>query len=173
MLEDERGVESFDQVYEEVFSVLIKVAYHITGNIDVSEELCQEAFIKYLSRPIKIPTIEQSRYWLIRVVKNLCFNYIKRKGRESRAVDKIKEMPLPQNQNEGERELIKKEDIKIVQTALMKIPLKLRTVLILKEYGQLSYKEIASMLRITEGNVKVRIFRARAALEEILSGEDF
>ncbi|MDC7227444.1 MAG: RNA polymerase sigma factor [Spirochaetales bacterium] len=169
MIEDERIVESFDQVYEEVFPILIRVAYHITGSTDVSEELCQEAFIRYISREAAIPTVEQSRYWLIRVVKNLCYNYVKRKGREGRAVDRIKELPQPETSN-GEHELIRKEEIETVQAALMQLPLKLRTVIILKEYGQLSYKEIASILRITEGNVKVRVYRARAGLEDILSG---
>ena len=172
MIEDERIVESFDQVYEEVFSILIRIAFNITGNADVSEELCQEAFLKYISRTISIPTIEQSKYWLIRVVKNLCYNYVKRKGRENRAVDKIKELPEPEITN-GEKELIKKEQIRTVQAALMELPLNLRTVLILKEYGQLNYKEIAAILKITEGNVKVRVYRARAGLEEILSKEGF
>lgn len=172
MIEDESIVESFEQVYEESFSVLIRIAYHITGNADVAEELCQEAFLKYISRSVRIPTVEQSRYWLIRVLKNLCYNYIKRKGREGRAVDKIKEMPLLEFED-GEQELIRKEKIETVQRALLLLPLKLRTVLILKEYGQLSYKEIAGIVKITEGNVKVRVYRARAGLEEILKTESF
>lgn len=172
MIEEERIVESFEQVYEDTFSVLIRIAYHITGNADVAEELCQEAFLKYISRPVRISTVEQSRYWLIRVVKNLCYNYVKRKGREGRAVDRIKELPLPESPD-GAQELLKKERIETVQRALMMLPLKLRTVLILKEYGQLTYKEIAGILKITEGNVKVRVYRARAGLEEILNREDF
>lgn len=172
MVEDERVAESFAEIYEETFSILIKIAYHITGNAEVSEELCQEAFLKYISRAVPIATVEQSKYWLIRVVKNLCYNYVKRKGRESRAVDKYKLIPLPES-NTGEDELLKKEKIEVVQKALNELPLKLRTVLILKEYGQLNYKEIAGILRITEGNVKVRVYRARAALEEILQKEDF
>ena len=170
MVEEERIVESFEQVYEETFSILIKIAFHITGNSEVSEELCQEAFLKYISRAVPIATIEQSKYWLIRVVKNMCYNYMKRKGRESRAVDRIKFMPLPEIES-GEDELLKKEKVETVQRALMKLPLKLRTVLILKEYGQLNYKEIAGILRITEGNVKVRVYSARTGLEEILEKE--
>ena len=171
MNEDERIVESFDQVYEEVFSVLVRIAFHITGNVDVAEELCQEAFLKYLSRKQRIPTIEQSRYWLIRVVKNLCYNYVKRKGREGRAVDRIKEMPLV-DEVDGEHEYLRKEQVETVRNALLQLPLKLRTVLILKEDGDLSYKDIGGILKITEGNVKVRVYRARAALEEILGRED-
>ncbi len=68
--------------------------------------------------------------------------------------------------------MIKKEITDTVQKALAKLPQKLKTVLVLKEYGNLSYREIASMLHITESNVKVRVFRARALLEELLGEEE-
>jgi RNA polymerase sigma-70 factor (ECF subfamily) len=44
------------------------------------------------------------------------------------------------------------------------LPENLRMVLVLKEYGLLNYKEIGRVLGISEGNVKVRVFRAREAL---------
>ncbi len=52
------------------------------------------------------------------------------------------------------------------------MPHKLKTVLVLREYGDLSYKEIARILRITEGNVKIRVFRARNLLGEIMNQEE-
>ena len=42
----------------------------------------------------------------------------------------------------------------------------------LKEYGDLNYKEIGKVLGITEGNVKVRVFRAREQLLKILGEDD-
>jgi RNA polymerase sigma-70 factor (ECF subfamily) len=44
----------------------------------------------------------------------------------------------------------------------------MREVLVLKEYTDFSYAEIGKMLLITEGNVKVRVFRARAQLAKLL-----
>jgi len=43
--------------------------------------------------------------------------------------------------------------------------------LILKEYGELNYKEIGRALGISEGNVKVRVFRARERLAGLLNSE--
>jgi RNA polymerase sigma-70 factor (ECF subfamily) len=43
--------------------------------------------------------------------------------------------------------------------------------LILKEYGELNYKEIGRSLGISEGNVKVRVFRARERLAGLLNAE--
>ena len=45
-------------------------------------------------------------------------------------------------------------------------------VLILKEYAELNYKEIGKTLGITEGNVKVRVFRAREQLSKLLGEDD-
>jgi RNA polymerase sigma-70 factor (ECF subfamily) len=56
-----------------------------------------------------------------------------------------------------------------VQRALELLPMNLRMVLLLKEYGELNYKEIGRNLGISEGNVKVRVFRARERLAGLLS----
>ena len=54
---------------------------------------------------------------------------------------------------------------------MKKLPENLQDVLMLREYADLNYKEIGRILGITEGNVKVRIFRAREQLVKII-GED-
>jgi len=59
-----------------------------------------------------------------------------------------------------------------VQHALEQLPENLRTALQLREYTELNYKEIGKVVGITEGNVKVRVFRARKLLEEMLGADD-
>ena len=56
----------FEQVYSEVYPLLFKVAYRISGDLTVSEDLCQEAFIRYYKRIVPLPSQEQAKYWLIR-----------------------------------------------------------------------------------------------------------
>ena len=172
MSDEKTEPASFSSVFEAVYPVIIRVAYHITGSMSVSEDLCQEAFLRYYNKADSLPTLEQTKYWLIRVVKNLSFNYEKRKGRERTAYEKITREPQ-KVQESGETVLIKNETSEIVRKTLTKLPEKLRTILILKEYSGLSYKEIAKALKITEGNVKVRVFRARTYLQDLLSKEDF
>ena len=168
---ESRPEDSFRDIYEEVYPMLIRIAVNITGNLAVSEDLCQEAFIKYLNRGIPLPSREQTKYWLIRVLKNLCFNYEKRKGRERKAYTRVLNEPQSPAVS-GEVELLRKETNAIVREALDKLPKKLRAALILREYGNLSYKEIGAILKISEGNVKVRVFRARALLETLLDEEE-
>ncbi|ADK81273.1 MULTISPECIES: RNA polymerase sigma factor [Sediminispirochaeta] len=167
----EKGGDSFRKFYTKSFSTLLKVAYHITLDMDAAEDICQEAFIRFYNRPFSFPSEDQALYWLIRVVKNLSFNYRKRKVTEYRAMDKIKQEP-ERIEASGEDLLIEKETVRIVQEALEQLPEKYRSVLILKEYAGLNYQEIGRVLRISEGNVKVRVHRARLQLETLIQGED-
>jgi RNA polymerase sigma-70 factor (ECF subfamily) len=163
--------ETFDAVYAEVFPLLMRVSYHITLDTGIAEDICQEAFIRFYHRTLPFPSEEQARYWLIRVAKNLSFNYYNRSKRERKAMEDYLRQPRPLPVT-GEEALLLGETEKIVHAAVRKLPEKLRSPLILKEYGGLSYREIAKILRISEGNVKVRIFRARSRLAEQLSEEE-
>ncbi len=72
----------------------------------------------------------------------------------------------------GETSLLKQDTQQKVQEALEQLPENLRMVLVLREYGELNYKEIGRILGITEGNVKVRVFRAREQLSKLIGEED-
>ena len=163
--------DTFQRVYNHVYPIIFRVVYRIAGREDVTEDLCQEAFIKYYERLDTFPDEDQAKYWLIRVAKNLALNSAKRSGRERRAYERVYYEPQRPAES-GEDEVIRKESEEAVQAALGRLPEKMRTVLVLKEYGQLSYREIGAILGITEGNVKVRVFRARERLLELLKGDE-
>jgi RNA polymerase sigma-70 factor (ECF subfamily) len=163
--------ESFRLVYAEVFPIVMRVAYHVTYNMDVSEDICQEAFIRFYEKNIIFRSVDEAKYWLIRVTKNLSINVIKRKSREQAVVEKIKKAPSVTVRN-GEEALINEETRLLVRDAVEKLPEKLKSVLVLKEYADLNYKQIAEILHITESNVKVRVHRARKIMESMLDREE-
>ncbi|MFA5448470.1 MAG: RNA polymerase sigma factor [Sphaerochaeta sp.] len=166
---DER---SFRLVYEEVFPILMRVVYHVTNNVDLAEEICQEAFIRFFDKQMSFPSLNDAKYWLIRVSKNLAINHVKRKSRERSMVEKLKQMPTPHaNTTDGEKVLMEQETRKQVQEAIEELPEKYRLVIVLKEYSDMDYKQIAQVLNISESNVKVRVYRARKMLESILNQE--
>ena len=160
----------FNVEYAQLFPVIFRVAYRVTGDIGIAEDMCHEAFIKYFERHEPLPDTNQAKYWLIRVVKNMSLNYEKRKARERNAISKLEKI-TPQYAESEEKRIMKEETVTAVQKALNKLPHKLRMVLVLKEYGGMNYRDIGTMLGISEGNVKVRVFRAREQLEKIFKEE--
>lgn len=161
----------FRTIYTATMPVLFRIALRIAGNEEAAEDLCHDALIKMTEKNMQFPSINDAKYWLIRVVKNASLNYAKRKGRERRAYEKA----LKEDRRvveSGETALLKEDAVRRVQDALEKMPENLRTVLQLKEYGELNYKEIGRVLGITEGNVKVRVFRAREQLSRMIGEDD-
>jgi len=171
--------------------MLLRIAFRITNSAEAAEDVVHDAFGKLVEKAMVFPTRNDAKYWLIRVVKNGAINYSKRKGRETRAYEKwwrneaspiedteagslsIKETGTEAGiQPSVEEEVLRKESAEEIKLLLDSLPEKLKMVLILKEYGGMKYREIGKILGISEGNVKVRAFRAREALLARMGRED-
>ena len=157
----------FKRLYDSAFPILFRVAYRVTNSAEAAEDLCQESFFRLYEKNMVFPNPEEAKYWLIRVVKNAALNYAKRKDRERKAYQRAFKEDTRQVET-GEAVLVKKEASEEIKKALGKLPENLRMVLIFKEYADMNYKEIGRVLGISEGNVKVRVFRARERLASIL-----
>ena len=166
-MDDKTKKEYFEKIYNEIFPIVIKVSYHITKDMDAAQDVCQDAFIKLYHRVENFPGVEDAKFWLIRVVKNLSFNYLEHEKVKNRAFDKMKHIPSFTDDT-GEKQLLKKEAEEKVNQALEQLPENLKAPLILREFGGMNYKEIGAALGISESNVKIRIFRAREALGKLL-----
>lgn len=180
--------QNWERIFSQNIDLLLRIAVRITNDWESAEDVVQDAFGKLIEKRMQFPSDEDARFWLIRVVKNGAINFSKRKVREFKAYEHwwntettlakasatVEPGSEEQSQNadtdqSAEHELIMKESADEVRAALMKLPEKLRVVLVLKEYEGMNYKEIAKALGITEGNVKVRAFRAREALFSVLN----
>lgn len=161
----------FKLIYDETMTLLFRVAYKVVNDEEVAEDMAHDSLLKVHEKAMVFPTLDDAKYWLIRVVKNASLNYVKRKGRQKIAYDKALRENTRQVES-GETALLKSETKDAVLEALDKLPEKLRAILILREYADLNYKEIGRVLGISEGNVKVRVFRARERLSKLLGEDD-
>jgi len=165
--------EEFKKAFEQHYTLLMRILYHITGSSDTSEDVIQETFIKLYNHKKEFESEDHKKMWLIRVAKNLAYNHEKRLQRERKAYEKELYVQNENTKNENEEKLLKEELENEIQKNLLKIPYKLRIALTLREYGNLNYKQIAKVLKTSESNVKVRIFRARKTLHSLINLGDF
>lgn len=160
----------FKKIYDASMQMLFRISFKIVNDEEAAEDLVHDSLIKANEKALVFPSLNEAKYWLIRVVKNASLNYVKRKDREKKAYEKMLYEDHRKTET-GESDVLKQEIINKTREALKKLPKNLQEVLILREYGDLNYKEIGKVLGITEGNVKVRIFRAREQLIKII-GDD-
>ena len=161
----------FKKLYNLTFQLLFKISLKIVNDDEVAEDLVHDSYIKANEKKMVFPSLDDAKFWLICVVRNASLNYAKRKTREINAYHKA----LREGKNHadsGEVDLLKKETVELTREALKKLPENLREVLILREYGDMNYKEIGEAIGISEGNVKVRVFRAREQLSKLLGEDD-
>lgn len=161
----------FRKIYDATMQMLFKISFRIVNDEEAAEDLAHDSLIKANEKGLVFPSLNDAKYWLIRVVKNASLNYIKRKDSERRAYEKVlyEDHRKPES---GEIDLMRKSSMEKVREALKKLPKNLQEVLMLREYGDLNYKEIGKVLGITEGNVKVRVFRAREQLLKLIGEDD-
>ncbi len=161
----------FRTLYNATMQLLYKVSWRIVNDEEAAEDLVHDSLIKANEKALVFPSLNDAKYWLIRVVKNASLNYAKRKGRERRAYQRAL-YEDHRTAESGETDMLKAEAAQKAKEALDKLPANLKEVLVLREYGDLNYKEIGKVLGISEGNVKVRVFRARAQLEKMIGEDD-
>jgi RNA polymerase sigma-70 factor (ECF subfamily) len=151
----------------------------LTGNRDDAEDVVQEACLRALVS-IGEGTIVRPRAWLLTIVRNTAFTWMaKNHPKRVLAVDDeaarnrlvgTGDTPLGGDPpTTPEAELIRKADIAAVQNAITALPIPLREVLVLREFNDLSYREIADLLAVPIGTVMSRLSRARLLLATLIA----
>lgn len=128
------------------------------GDLDVAEELAQEALARVCRDWKRVRTFDSSEAWAYRVGMNLAHSYFRRRSAERRAHKRLaaerSEVPPPMWPPEG-ADLLE---------AVRRLPHRQRSVILLRYYVGLRVREVAAALDCPEGTVKTLIHRALRAL---------
>ncbi|NLX06286.1 MAG: sigma-70 family RNA polymerase sigma factor [Phycisphaerae bacterium] len=155
---------------------LYNLGYRLCGSHDDAAELTQETFLRALKGIGQFQRRSRFYTWMVRIMINLSRDMHDRARRETRHVaaqahDLLKHSQAAQMaraQNPGAR-LENRETAEIIQQGIEALDPHLRETLVLREVEQMSYRDIAETLKISEGTVKSRVFRAREALRSVLA----
>lgn len=135
----------------------------ITGDRAAAEDLAQEALIRACSTWSSVSAAASADAWTFRVAFNLANSRWRRKGAEGRAYNKVAETGRAPCHQEPDHALrLTLEDV------LRTLPVKQRTVIVLRFYGGLSVSETAEAMRCAEGTVKSLTHGAVASLRDRL-----
>jgi RNA polymerase sigma-70 factor (sigma-E family) len=152
-------VLTFDQLYEEAYTDMVRLAYLMVDRDDVAEELVQDAFVRVHA---KWRSIEHPRAYLRAAVVNACRNEHRRRKVERR-VDRQLAASGPSGDGSvdaGEPDLL--------GDALASLSDDRRAALVLRYYEDLPVQEVATILGVAPGTVKSMVHRALAELAEVI-----
>lgn len=155
--------EIFSQAYDRYADMMYRIAYLHTGNAAESEDILQEVFINLLYNAPRFADDEHKKAWLIRVTTNKCRDYLKSSRRKDMSLN---EEILTNSSVEGDK-------ILDIQSKIIGLKDKYKTVVYLFYYEDYSVKQISSCLKVSESTVKMRLKRAREILKKELSDYEY
>lgn len=155
-------------LFERYSSPLLRFTDRMLGNQAEAEEVTQDAFVKMITRVGQYDGRAPVASWLFAIAANACRDRLRSSRRA--VVVPLEAVTEPVMPGESvETRLQDRERRKAVRRALGRLSEEQREALVLARYHGLPYSEIAQTLRISEGAVRTRIFRAMETLKQFFN----
>jgi RNA polymerase sigma-70 factor, ECF subfamily len=152
---------------------LYAYAMVLSRNSALAADLVQDTYVRALKAKESLRPDSNVKSWLFTILRNIWLNHL----RHERAGPKIAELDSDENladvsvaTTEDPLDLyLRKQQRERVRAAIQQLPIEFREIIVLREYEELPYSEIANVLQCPMGTVMSRLARARSRLGDLLS----
>ena len=167
------NIRAYNELVNRYKDRLLNFVYHFFNDIDRSEDIVQDTFLKLYTHKDSYKEVAKFSTWLYTIAGNLAKTELRKlKRRKTFSISDLSyddnEFIIQSTESTPEETIITKDDLNNLKFALDKLPVDFKTVIILRDIQELSYDIISSIIMMPLGTVKSRINRARLKLQEIL-----
>ena len=159
-------MQNIEEIYEEYFETINKYLFCLTKNSDISEELTQETFYIAVQKIDSFKGECKISTWLCKIAKNLWIDELKKRKHIKNIDDN--ELFLLNSKDELENIIISKENKIDLYKKLQNLDELTREVIYLRISGELSFKEIGTILNKTETWARVTYYRGKEKMKEVV-----
>lgn len=166
----EGDIEVFSLLVSKYENLVFTICCRVFENREEAEDIAQESFIKCYQSLKQFKGESKFSSWLYTITYNTCMNHLKYKKRQTSVEDiaNIADHEIIE-QDQIFAKLEQKEQTNLIQQALSKLELDERMIIQLYYYEELPIKEISNILSLKIENIKIKLFRSRKKLFNILS----
>ncbi len=151
----------YDAYKDKVYSICL---YYFHGDRAAASDATQQVFLKLMTTIGQFRGTAGFSTWLYRLVANTCLDGARRaRAREARVAKEVILDTLPGSDSQ-EQDLVRAQQARLIQEALSGLPPNFRLAILLRYFDDLSYEEIARVLRCSMGTVASRLNRAQKLL---------
>lgn len=174
-----RDLAVFEELVARYQRQMYRVAYRLTGNHDDAQDLIQDALFEAFRNFHRFETGTRFDRWLYRIMTNRHIDRVRRNSRlPVLSLDQSPEggdgreqsWDVPSDVGDPAQALVEDVLDERIQAALNALPEEYRQTVILADIEEMSYEEVARVLRCPVGTVRSRLHRGRQLLRERLSG---
>lgn len=148
---------------------LFRLALRITLDKAEAEDIVQETMIKVWNRRDSWDAIESIEAFCLTVCRNMALDRTKSAANRHVAIDSDTEREMPADRSytsNPEERAVQRDRVAIVRRLIDSLPEKQRSAMQLRDFEGKSYRDIATIMGISEAQVKVSIFRARQTIKQ-------
>ncbi|HPO52525.1 MAG TPA: RNA polymerase sigma factor [bacterium] len=165
--------KEFEKLYKRYAPVLYRTAYRMVKNDADALDVVQEAFIRIYNGLSKFRNESHIQTWMYRIVMNLCYDYFRKRKKitfvsEQELFDPEAGQESLQNISNRDADEISQMRRQTLQRALEHLTVRQRTVFNLRIYEELSYEEIAKIMKIKVGTAKATFFQSVEKIKTIM-----
>lgn len=166
--------EALETLFARYAQPLYGFLWRLTGDQALAEDLLQEVFIRLVNYAGKLP--QNFRAWFYTVARNLAYDAMRARRRQQAhradGFDGSVEELMDAAQKSPETAVQSRDDDERVRQSLERLPDEQREVVLLRFYQGLSLEEIATVVEVSLGTVKSRLYRALKLLRGMLLREE-
>ncbi len=145
---------------------LYRLALRITLNPAEAEDVVQDTMIKVWNKREQWDEIESIEAFCLTICRNLSLDRIKKADNQTAVLDENNDPPDGSYLSDPEAQTVQRDRIQLVRKLIEQLPEKQKSCIWLRDIEGKTYKEIATVMSISEQQVKVNIFRARQAIRQ-------
>ncbi|MDF2726199.1 MAG: polymerase sigma24 factor [Paenibacillus sp.] len=170
------NVQYYEELMRRYERKILSYIYHMLKSArmeSMTEDLCSETFYKAYRSLHSFREVEASfKTWLYTIARNTVLSELRKTKSVHVSLEESSTLPLAlslaSSEHTPEQSMLRNERVSMVREAINNLPEKQRSALILREYDQMDYQEIANILGQTVSSVKSLLFRARASIKQQL-----
>ena len=145
---------------------LYRMALRITMNPAEAEDVVQETMMKVWNKRDSWEQIDSIEAFCLTICRNLSIDKVRRMDNQTQSLDASIQPHDQRVASNPEEQTIQNDRVRLVRQLISALPEKQRCCMQLRDMEGKSYKDIATILNITEEQVKVNIFRARQTIKD-------
>lgn len=166
--------ETFEEIYTAYQERIYRFLYRLCSDRDVAEELTQETFYRAFQSFSRYKGNSTLFTWLASIAKHTYYTYLRRNRRMIDSISLESALEFYCAEEESGRLLGEQQEQElyvVMRDWIAALPEKYRDVILLRIYADMSFKQVAETMNITENSAKVLFFRAKTMLKERLTNE--
>jgi RNA polymerase sigma-70 factor (ECF subfamily) len=149
---------------------LFRLALSITGNKQDAEDVVQDTLFNIWKKKDDWDSIGNLEAYCFRSTRNIAIDKISLKENQQEALNE--NYDVPESKSDAQEQLEQKEQMLMLENFIKRLPEKQRTIFQLREIEDLTYKQIAEIMNVSEEQVKINLFRSRQKLKEFFNGSN-